>query len=219
MAARIKMYNAGDRIKEPISFSIPDTYGDVHAIARWELDAPAQSFFYAPTELRLAGGEKIKVEFPYDIVRKFGMRGVILIDEDEYKGQQLPEDQPFASSDEEAVEKGKTLWREYLSEIVRTHLDACAEARAKGGAPRPAQGFTKRALKLLGQVDPGEHVFEQQVKVATSSNPDAVAMKEQVDARAKMMEELRQQNQKLMAEMKAKGTLATEEYIPKAKSK
>jgi hypothetical protein len=53
MSAKLKMYNVGDRIKEPISFSIPDTYGDVHAIARWELDAPAQSFFYAPTELKL----------------------------------------------------------------------------------------------------------------------------------------------------------------------
>lgn len=214
MSAKAKCFNGGDRIKEPISYSIPATFGDIHAIARWELDAPAQSFFEVPTEMKLPSGERIRVEFPNDIVRKFGVRGVVLIDEDEYGDQEIPEDQPFAATPKQAEEKGKALWHSYLEEIVRAHIEACAEARAKGGAPRAAQGFTKRALKLLNQSDPGENVFQQQVQVATSMNPDVVAMKQQVDLMAKMMEEMRQTNEKLRADMKAQHTMDTEAFIP-----
>ncbi len=219
MSAKIRMYNAGDRIKEPISFSIPDTYGDVHAIARWELDAPAQSFFSVPTEMRLGQGEKIKVEFPYDVARKFGVRGVVLIDEDEYGDKDIPDNQPFAATDEQAIEKGKSLWNAYLSEIARAHLDVCAAARAVGGAPRAAQGFTKRALKLMGQPDPGEHIFSQQVQAASTNNPDVIAMKAQVDQMAAMMEEMRQANAKLVADMKAQRTMATEDFLAQAQGK
>lgn len=190
--AKMLLYNAGDRIKEPISYSLPQSYGDVHAVARWELDAPAQSFFSVPTDLQI-GVEKIHVEFAYDIIRKFGERGVILVADE---GEEIAPESPMAATREEAEAKGKEFWRTYLEKIVRVHLEQCAEIRARGGAPRTAQGFTKRALKLLNMPDPGDELFAK--KDAPAPN-ELDALKQQMNAMQSMFESMKATNAQLMA--------------------
>lgn len=173
----VRFYNAGDRVSEPLNFSIPDR-GDIHAVARWSLEAPEDSFFNVPQVLLLADGAKINVDFPNTVARKFGERGIIMIapdlapldpdDEAEEKTLPFPEAQPFARSDEEASEKGKEFWRSFLERIARAHINQCQQARAAGGWPVEASGFTKRALKIMGWQDPAVMMMDQ-LKVTTGS--------------------------------------------------
>jgi hypothetical protein len=162
---KIKFYNAGDKIEEPISFSLPANHGDAHATGRWNMLAPAASFFFVPTEIKLADGTRITCDFAMTIARKFGLRGVIMIDEemgaDDGTGTLvIPEEQPFAHSDEDAVEKGKEFWKKYLEGIANVHIEECQRARASGGFGREASGFTKRAFKLLGWRDPAAEMLD-----------------------------------------------------------
>lgn len=159
----ILFFNAGDKIDETLSYSIP-TGQDAHCIARWRLLAPQGEFFEVPTELTLAmTGETIAVQFARDITTKFGKRGVIRVNpeydaegEDPEKGI---EHYPYARSRDDAETRGAEILANYLDGIVKSHLADCDAARAAGGAPRSAQGFTKRALKLRGVQDPGEQYY------------------------------------------------------------
>lgn len=156
-------YNAGDRIDEVLSYSI--TGGDdPHCIARWHLQAPKEDFFDVPTELTVRQtGENIAVQFAVDISRKFGSRGVIRIKSDYDPDQEDPESEasiyPFARTRDAAIERGRAIWMIYLRKVVEAHLTDCQSARAAGGNPKTAVGFTKRALKILGITDPGEQFF------------------------------------------------------------
>ena len=154
-----KFYNAGDKIDEVLSYSLPEGH-DIHVIARWQMTAPAKDFFEVPHELEL-GRSTIHVEFARDITRKFGVRGVVLIDA-RHKTEKESDDKPkpaFAASDEQAMARGKELWEKYTRTIVEQHLNDCEASRAAGGAPRAAIGFTKRCLKLHGITDPSEQYF------------------------------------------------------------
>jgi len=159
----ILFFNAGDKIDEILPYSIP-TGQDVHCIARWRLLAPKEEFFEVPTELSIAmTGETIAVQFARDISFKFGARGVVRIDpqydpekEDPEKGI---EHYAYAVDKEAAVLRGREIWEAYLRKVVQSHLSDCESARAAGGAPRSAIGFTKRALKILNVQDPGEQYF------------------------------------------------------------
>jgi len=159
----VLFFNAGDKIDETLSYSIP-TGQDAHCIARWRLLAPQGDFFEVPTELTVAQtGETIAVQFSRDITFKFGKRGVVRINP-EYNAEAEDPDKgvenfPYASSREDAEIRGAEIWAVYLDEIVKSHLADCDAARAAGGAPRSARGFTKRALKLRGVQDPGEQYY------------------------------------------------------------
>jgi hypothetical protein len=159
----VRFYNAGDRIEEVLMFSIPNGQ-DVHCIARWPLRAPKDDFFDVPTELEFATtGESISVQFQRDITRKFGARGVIKIDPS-YKPEKEEAEEPvtkypFARNEREAVLRGREIWLVYLRTVVEGHLADCEAARAAGGAPKSARGFTKKALQELNIQDPGEQYF------------------------------------------------------------
>lgn len=162
---QIKFFNAGDKIEEPISFSLPANHGDAHATGRWNMLAPAGAFFFVPTEIKLVDGTRIPCDFGMTIARKFGIRGVIMIDEelgaDDGEGNRtIPEEQPFAHTDEQAQEKGKAFWKSYLERIANVHIEECQRARAGGGFGREASGFTKRAFKLLGWRDPASEMLD-----------------------------------------------------------
>jgi hypothetical protein len=159
----IVFFNAGDKISEVLPYTIP-TGQDVHCIARWTLTAPKEDFFLVPTEVTIQStGETLAVQFARDITFKFGTRGVIRIKPDYNAELEDPEKgvehYPFARNEDEALVRGREIWNVYLRKIIEAHLNDCESARAAGGAPRSAQGFTKRALKLLNIQDPGEQYF------------------------------------------------------------
>jgi hypothetical protein len=152
----VRFYNPGDRFSEPLSYSI-EGIGDIHAIARWNIDAPAESFFQVPTELRmLMDNQRVTVDFPTTVLQKFKDRGVVMVDEEWQPGddEEEADKQPFARTEKEAEAKGKRLWVRYLQKIVRTHIESCQRARSMGGFPVEASGFTRRAFKLLNMHDP-----------------------------------------------------------------
>lgn len=159
----ILFFNAGDKIDEILPYSIP-TGQDVHCIARWRLLAPKEDFLDVPTEVVIADtSETIAVQFARDISFKFGARGVVRVKPDYDPDKEDPEKgiehYPFATSKDEAIERGREIWEAYLRKVVESHLSDCESARAAGGAPRSAIGFTKRALKILNVQDPGEQYF------------------------------------------------------------
>jgi hypothetical protein len=190
-------YNPGDRVLENIAFSIPGQ-GDIHAIANWTLDAQPESFFRVPTELRFTNGDRINVDFPATVLLRFKDRGVILVD-DEWEvpeDEELAERLPMAKTEEEAKAKGERHWLKYIEKVVRTHIENCDRARAVGGFPREAQGFTKRAFKLLNMVDPAEKGFEsykaaQAAPVTAASaelqSVEAQTIRKELDATKEML--------------------------------
>lgn len=184
-----RLYNAGDRITESLAYSLPDGH-DIHCTARWQLDAPQQEFFNVPQELRL-GGARVTVMFLETILRedRLGRRGVIWIDanweppEDEAEAEGMP----IARTDAEAIAKGKRRWKDYLLSVAQAHIDQCNQIRARGGVPLEAQGFTKRALKEVGWVDPATAVLLQ----AQSSKEDSqtvAELKKKVEQLTKLVE-------------------------------
>lgn len=159
----VLFFNAGDKIEEVLPYSIP-TGQDVHCTARWRLLAPKEDFFEVPTEVDIQQtGETLAVQFARDITFKFGARGVIRIKPDYDDRQEDPErgveHYPYATDREDAISRGAEIWVIYLRKVVEAHLADCEAARAAGGAPRSAVGFTKRAYKILGIQDPGEQYF------------------------------------------------------------
>ena len=195
-----EFYNAGDRIEEHMRFSISASSAgfnsednSLQSCGFWRLVAPKESFFKVPAEIS-SGNEVMRVNFADDIKRRFGVRGVILIDrkwnpENEDSDMELSQ-YPMAPSREAAIERGAAIWQLYIRKIVEGHLADCQNSMAAGGAPRAASGFTKRAFKLLGVADPGEQYFQglkEAGKNAASHETNAVLL------------QMQQQNQAMMA--------------------
>jgi hypothetical protein len=129
-------------------------------------------------------GETIAVQFQRDIPRKWGERGVIKIDpayDPEQEDAEAPlQKYPFARTRQEAIARGRELWNLYLRSVVESHLADCEAARAAGGAPRSARGFTKRALKLLSIQDPGEQYFNSLQNGGAGQQPAAAPVSPQL---------------------------------------
>ncbi len=158
-----RLYNAGDRITEAMTYSLPDGH-DIHCIARWQMDAPEHDFFSVPQELVIAGA-RVQVNFLETLLRddRLGRRGVIWVDanwespDDEHEAEMTP----VAKNDKDAIAKGARRWKDYLVSVAQAHIDSCNQIRSKGGVPLEAQGFTKRALREVGWVDPATAVLLQ----------------------------------------------------------
>jgi hypothetical protein len=212
----VRFYNPGDRFMEPISYSMPGI-GDIHCIARWAVEAEAQSFFQVPTELRLAqDGTRLNVDFPTTVLQRFADRGVTMIDEEWEPGddEDRNERMPFGRTEEEAKAKGDAKWIKYLQGIVKNHINACDRARAAGGFPLEAQGFTKRALKLLNMQDPAAMAFDsfkRQVAIAPDA-PQQVQSAEAAQLRAEL-DETNKMLRKVLDQLAAKEQLADQDAI------
>jgi hypothetical protein len=217
----VRFYNPGDRLSEPIPYSIEGA--DIHTIARYTIDASEGQFFYVPTQIRfLVDNSRIGVDFPTTVCQKFKDRGVVMIDEEwEPSGDEEEDDKvPIARDDEEAKEKGDRIWRKYLFTIVRRWQSQCSEIRVKGGIPDEASGFTKRALKLLGMRDPALSAQDAIQKEQSTSAP--AQSTEATDELRKTLELQGQMLQQLLdekAEREAKDKLKADAAIEKAKKK
>ena len=149
--AKLRFYNAGDKIQESLSYSLPDGH-DVHCIAHYLVTAPAGSFFDIPTEIEI-GPATIRVEFARDLLNRFGDRGMVLVDKNREE-ENIGENEPIAASDDVARKKGKEKWLSFLEGIVTRHVEQCEQIRASGGAPLQARGMSKHAFDILGKEDP-----------------------------------------------------------------
>lgn len=187
-----RLYNAGDRITEAMTYSLPDGH-DIHCVARWQLDAPERDFFNVPQELVIQGA-RVQVNFLETLLRddRLGRRGIIWVDAnwEAPQDEQEAEMTPIAKTDKEAVAKGGRRWKGYLLSVAQAHIDSCNQIRAKGGVPLEAQGFTKRALKEIGWVDPATAVL-----LAAQANK----------AESQTVEDLKKQVEELTALVKGGG--------------
>ncbi len=212
----VRFYNPGDRFEEPISYSMPGI-GDIHCIARWPVKAEAGNFFQVPTELRLLhDGTRLNVDFPTTVLQRFADRGVVMIDEEFAPGEDEDRNErmPFAVDEAAAKAKGDAKWIKYLQTIVKNHINACDRARAAGGFPLEAQGFTKRALKLLNMQDPAAMAFDsfkKQVAIAPDA-PQQVQSAEAAQLRAEL-DETKDMLRKLVAGLAAKEQLDDQQAI------
>lgn len=202
----VKFYNPGDRFSEPIRYTLPGIGGDIHCVANWTVTAEEKGFFQVPTELRLLmDGTRINVDFPTTVLQRFKDRGVICIDDEWEPGEDEDRNErmPFARNDQEAQVKGDAKWIKYLQGIVRNHIEACQRAKSAGGFPLEAQGFTKRAFKLLNMKDPAALAFAE---MQTAQNaPAAVQSDEAASLRAEL-DETKRMLQKVLDRLAAKET-------------
>jgi hypothetical protein len=83
-------------------------------------------------------------------------------------------DRPFAGNKEEAVHKGRTMWKTYLVGLAQTHKDHVNEMRVRGLTALPAQGLTKYAIKTLGLEDPALDVQTAIEKKENTTEVDAL---------------------------------------------
>ena len=161
---KIRFYNAGDRIQAVIRYSDPGGH-DIHCIANYMLDAPAQDFFQVPEEAEIAGAN-VRFSFERDIMRDYGGRGVIMVDANYKPQEEMEADDvfPIAQSDRAAIEKGMRKWMGFVKDRVKEFMDQCEMVRSVAGVPRPATGVMLRYLKLLGMVDPSEAMLRESQK-------------------------------------------------------
>jgi hypothetical protein len=195
-----RFYNAGDKIDEMFPFSLPDG-ADIHVIGRWTFQAPKESWISVPSELTV-GSNMIHVDFAADVKRRFGKRGVVLLDPRHDPAVEDPdkplEQYAIAPTEELVIERAEQLWSNYIEEMCRAHFEDVQNAMSSGGAPRKARGFTVHALKLKGYRDPAEDYFMgmKDGKAPQGTSPELVAMFQQQF----------QQNQTLMAIVLAMAT-------------
>jgi len=188
-----RFFNAGDKIDEMFPFSLPDG-ADIHVIGRWAFLAPKESWINVPSELTV-GANAIRVDFAQDIKRRFGKRGVVLLDPRHDPATEDP-DKPLeqyavAPTEELVIERAEKLWSNYIEDMCRAHFEDVQNAMSSGGAPRRARGFTVHALKLKGYRDPAEDYFlgMKDGKAPQGTSPELVAM----------FQQMQQQNQAMMA--------------------
>jgi hypothetical protein len=195
-----EFYNAGDRIRESMRFSISESSVGFNSeekpggcLGYWTLDAGKEDFFLVPAEIQ-SGMEVLRVNFADDIKRKLGKRGVVLVDPKWKPENEDPEKEvseyPIAPDKNAAVARAEEIWKLHLRRVVESHLADCQNSMAAGGAPRAAAGFTKKAFKLLGVADPGEQYFhglKEAGKAAGNNQGNDVLLA------------LQQQNQAMMA--------------------
>lgn len=162
-----RFYNAGDKLEEYMSYSLPDSMqqdNGKHSLSRWALIAPKQGWFDVPTTLDV-NGETVALYFVKDISLKFGKRGIVKLDPQydatKEDSERSVTEYPVASTEDACIARGAEIWQLYLRSIVENHLRDCQAAMSAGGAPTASSGFTKHAMKLLGIDDPGEKYFNQ----------------------------------------------------------
>lgn len=197
MADRI-LYNAGDRLKESIKFTSRNSKEDFKQynwLAYYQVDAPAQSFFTLPDEVKIAASEqgpalRLPVNIFADMAAKHGHKGIVAVDPE--RATPVEDNEPFAATKEEAKEKAERLWIEHLDKTIQDHLELCYANRAIGAAPKPASHFTKRAFKLRQMTDPGAMTF-------SSAQADVNAMK--ADAAEKKASDVAAEKDKQIADL------------------
>lgn len=171
-----KLYNAGDRIKELMLYSVKAADKDLNWIARKEIDLPEHGFSAISDEIALPNsGQRIPVNFHLDLPMRHGHRGLVLINKE--MATDVDDDTPYARDEKDARAKGDRLWRNHLINTVQRHVDLCAALRASGAAPKAASNFTLRAFRLLGLKDPAELIFQSTVVQADDTKPLAVPEK------------------------------------------
>lgn len=160
-----KFYNAGKKIDEQWPFSIsptsagfnPEDGQGAHSIGKFNFVAPKEGWVFVPTELQ-SGIETIRVNFPDDLKRKYGPRGVVMLDPRWDPAKEDPDKDlqtyPLAPTEALVIERAHTLWDLYLERICSAHFEDVQGAMAHGNRPRAASGFTVHALKLKGYRDP-----------------------------------------------------------------
>lgn len=179
-----RFYNAGDKIDEMFPFSLPDG-ADIHVIGRWSFLAPKESWVTVPSEVTV-GANTIHVDFGPDVKRRFGKRGVVLLDPRHDPATEDPdkplEQYALAPTEELVIERAEKLWSNYIEEMCRAHFEDVQNAMSSGGAPRRARGYTVHALKLKGYRDPAEDYFlgMKDGKAPQGTSPELVAMFQQM---------------------------------------
>lgn len=186
---KVRMYNAGLEILEAFHYSVPataDMADDPHCVARHTVRMPEESWFEVPTEMPTGYGA-VRVSFHEDILKRFGHRQVILLDASR-DAESIPEEEPVAATEKQAIGKGKRRWQQYLRDIAEAHLSECDKVRAAGNSPLPARGFTKHALRMLGIADPGIRI--PVAAAPASASPEVEDLKALVKKQGEQIEQL-----------------------------
>jgi hypothetical protein len=211
-----RFYNAGAKIDEQFPFSIsptaagfnPEDGKGEHSIGKWNFIASSHAWVFVPLEL--TSGQEIKrVDFPKHVQKKFGHRGVVMLDPQHDPRKEEP-DKPLgnyavAPTEELVIERAEQLWQEFLEQICRSHIADVQAAMSQGNAPRAAAGFTIHALKECGYRDPAQEYFQGLRAGKTSGVPKEGTSPELLGIVKGLAEQSRVTTQLLIALASGKG--------------
>lgn len=179
-----RFYNAGKKIDEQWPFSIsptsagfnPEDGQGAHSIGKFNFVAPKEGWTFVPTEIQ-SGNETLRVNFADDLKRKYGPRGVVMLDPRWDPAKEDPDKDlgsyPMAPTEELVIERAQTLWGLFLDRICSNHFEDVQNAMAQGSRPRAASGFTIHALKLRGFRDPAAEFLQGLKEGRQGSAPQA----------------------------------------------
>jgi|SRR5579862_2789197 len=187
-----RFYNAGVRIDEQWPYSISETSPGfnqddgkgAHSTGKFCFVAPKQGWTFVPMELK-SGQETLRVNFVEDAKRKYGHRGIVMLDP-RWDPAKESEDKPLATypvapTEELVIARAELLWDQYLEGICSAHFEDVQNAMANGMRPRGASGFTVHALKEKGYKDPAQEFLKgmregRQGNGSPSSSPEMVGV-------------------------------------------
>jgi hypothetical protein len=202
--AGYRFYNAGKKIDEQWPFSIsatsagfnPEDGNGAHSIGKFNFVAPKEGWTFVPVELQ-SGNETIRVNFADDLKRKYGPRGVVMLDPRWDPAKEDPdkslEAYPMAPTEELVIERANTLWIMFLERICSDHFEDVQGAMAHGNRPRAASGFTVHALKARGYRDPaaeflqGLKAGQQGAEPQTGTSPEMLGVLKGIQEQNKLM--------------------------------
>jgi hypothetical protein len=197
MQETVRFYNAGDKFSTNFYYTKPDTnFKEDNGGAYWPVVAEKQSFFEVPFELQTSDGGTYRITVHKEITSRYGKRGVIRIDANLKTIPDTPEYQFAANSDEMAKEKGATLWKSYLRNVVE-EFEAENQRRVteRGLAPRRPTDFVAHAYKELGLAVPGDEAF---IKAGIQKS-EVDQLREQVAEQAKQVKKQTELIEQLLA--------------------
>lgn len=208
--AGYRFYNAGAKIDEQWPFSIsptsagfnPEDGNGAHSIGKYNLIAPKKSWFFVPVEIR-SGNETLRVNFIDDLKRKYGARGVVMLDprwDPAKEEEDKPLEQyPIAPTEEAVMDRAEQLWDGFLEKICSAHFDDVQNAMAQGNRPRAASGFTIHALKMKGYRDPAADFLKGMREGQMGHAPHQASSPELVGILKGMQEQSRLTTQLILA--------------------
>jgi len=201
-----RFYNGGEKIDEQWPFSIsptsagfnPEDGQGAHSIGKFNFIAPKRSWLFVPSEIQ-SGNEILRVNFPEDTRRKYGRRGIVMLDPRHDPATEDPdkplETYPLAPTEDLVIERAGILWDLFLDGICSAHFEDVQNAMSQGNRPRAASGFTIHALKLKGYRDPAAEYLQGMREGRNGSSPSQGTSPELLG----MVRAMQEQNQLMMS--------------------
>lgn len=188
-----RFYNPGFKWDYMLKFDNPTTDEKSSNVSYYRVVAEAKSFFDVKDTqtISLPTGEEYEIPLRVkELIRtQYAEQGVVLVS----PGRKCTEEENIAPDDDEAIRKGRALWKVFLTDKCNEWFRIVEETRANGRLPMPAQGLFKRCLEERGIADPADQASN--LAAAKEGQKENKDLQEQIRELTKMVHELKGRKQ------------------------